>query len=190
MNRIPPLKYQSTQAARLWRQGQVDGFSLIEILVVLAILSVFSGLAIDSGLQSLQRDRVNSVVVALAGWLETVRASAATGNKCEVLISTGLKRSGDTLASLNTATSSSGCQSDPLNMPLDSSNRAYTLASNATTLIYTKRGTLATQGSSDIVISVTPSDGGNARCINIAGLPGFISIGKYSGGTCQKDGVF
>ena len=51
-----------------------SGFSLTEVMVVVAILSVLSGLVIDGGIRDWRREQVNAVVVELAGWLDLCAA--------------------------------------------------------------------------------------------------------------------
>lgn len=173
-----------------YQQKRNSGFSLVEILVVVSILSIFAGIAIDTGLQSLKRERINSVVVPLAGWLETVRASAASGNNCVVTISTGTLTSGSTLAALDSSLSSSSCHNITLKMPEDSSNSSFAIATSTPTLSYTKRGTLSTISDLGVLITVTPADGSSPRCISITGLPGFLALGRYIGGNCLIDSRF
>lgn len=172
------------------QQKRDSGFSLAEILVVVSIISIFAGLAIDTGLQSLRRERINSVVIPLAGWLETVRASAALGNNCVVTISTGTLTSGSTLAALDSSLSSSSCHNISLKMPQDSSNSSYTIDTTTPTLTYTKRGTLSSISGAGVLITVTPADGSSSRCISITGLPGFLALGRYAGGNCLIDSRF
>jgi prepilin-type N-terminal cleavage/methylation domain-containing protein len=65
------------------------GFSLTEVLVVVAILDVLSGLVIDAGIRDWRREQVNAVVVELAGWLESVRRAALKGSSCQVTLFDG-----------------------------------------------------------------------------------------------------
>lgn len=66
----------------------IPGFSLTEVMVVVAILSVLSGLVIDAGIRDSRREQVNAVVVELAGWLESVRRAALKGSSCQVTLTT------------------------------------------------------------------------------------------------------
>ena len=74
------------------------GISLTEVLVVVAILGVLSGLVIDAGIRDWRREQVNAVVVELAGWLESVRRAALKGSSCQVTLFDGTLAAGAVLA--------------------------------------------------------------------------------------------
>ena len=59
---------------------QNAAFTIIEILVVIAILAVISSLAFASGSRSLERSKIDAVAIELAGWLTAVHANNDNDN--------------------------------------------------------------------------------------------------------------
>lgn len=68
------------------RRGDQDGFSFVELIVVVVILGVAVSLAIPSFLSVLRRERVNAIALEAAGWLEEARSQSAREVNREVLV--------------------------------------------------------------------------------------------------------
>lgn len=109
--RLPGSRAHTRQRPRDLRRRrlQAGGFSLMELMVVVAIIGMINGLTIAFSSNDWQRERVNAAALGLVGWLEEVRASAlretsdnpAAGG-CVVSISTlSNAASGDVLASVS-----------------------------------------------------------------------------------------
>lgn len=65
------------------------GFSLVEVIIVTAIVGVLAGLVVSTGWASLRRSRVDAIALEMAGWLNGIHANttSATSNvnvACEV----------------------------------------------------------------------------------------------------------
>jgi prepilin-type N-terminal cleavage/methylation domain-containing protein len=162
------------------------GFTLIEVLIVVVTIGILSALAIDSGLRELRRERVNGLVINLAGWIETVRRSALRGTSCTATITTGNLTAGSNLASAD----SIGCPKvAPLTVDENSTGMSFNVVSSATTVTFTPRGTRYPSGS-DVTIIVSLNPVGPYRCILIKGLLGVIGLGKSDGTTCTPDQRF
>ena len=56
-----------------------SAFTTIEILVVVGILAILSGIAIASGSRSLERSKIDAVAIELAGWLTAIHAKDSSG---------------------------------------------------------------------------------------------------------------
>lgn len=70
------------------------GFSLVEAVVIVAIVGIVAAIAVPSFFFVLRRERVNAVALELAGWLEQVRsassemvASSSSDGGCSITIS-------------------------------------------------------------------------------------------------------
>ena len=174
------------------------GFSLTEVMVVVAILSVLSGLVIDAGIRDWRREQVNAVVVELAGWLETVRRAALKGSSCEVTLTTGDKlAAGAELAKgedvgatdANASPILNNCRSlQSLVIPSLNDNQHYKVTTNMNTFVFTPAGTLypAPQPSAPIVIQVSLADRQDPqRCVQLEGLLGVIHVGRLNDGHCD-----
>lgn len=159
----------------------VRGYSLVEVLLVVVILGILAGLMIDAGIRDLRRERVNTVVVELAGWLETVRRDAQRGKSCPVTIQGGSVAGGAVLAS-------SPCRGNHTITP----NQPFTVSSTSSSFTFTPAGTLFPAPETPVVIGVRLADGGEpARCVQLEGLLGLISVGRSSGtGSCDTTSRF
>lgn len=92
---------------------QLAGFTLVEQLVIVAVIGILSSMAVPSFLFALRRERVNAVAFETAGWLEEIRSIAArevnpdpNAGGCAIVIAAAQPsaRSGDVIAGI------SGCQ--------------------------------------------------------------------------------
>ena len=50
-------------------------FTLLELMIALSLLAVVAGLALDAGDKSLERARIDSVAIDMAGWLIAMHAN-------------------------------------------------------------------------------------------------------------------
>ena len=180
-----------------------SGFSLTELMVVVAILGVLSGLVIDAGIRDWRREQVNAVVVELAGWLESVRRAALKGSSCQVrLISTNVTlAAGDQMAQgedVGTADADSeaaaspipnNCRSSqPFVIPSIGAVQRFQIRATEGNFVFTPAGTLYPAPVAPIVIQVALADGQDPqRCVQLEGLMGVIQVGRVSAGNCVTD---
>jgi len=151
------------------------GFSLTEVLVVVAILDVLSGLVIDAGIRDWRREQVNAVVVELAGWLESVRRAALKGSSCQVTLFDGTLAAGAVLAQgadVGTTDADAAAATSPIANNCRSSQR-FQVVTTAGSFVFTPAGTLfpAPAANAPIVIQVSLADGQDPqRCVQLGRL--------------------
>lgn len=167
------------------------GFTLVELMVVIAIIGTLLTIGVDTATRDRQREQVNAVTVALAGWLEQVRRSSLRGTGCTATINANAT-AGSTIASaavtpgtttaIDTSIASGTClQNQPLTMEdIDTVARNSNFTLTATTIAFTPRGTVANnQGTTtNLIVKLEPT--GPSRCISIKGLLGILTISKES----------
>jgi type II secretory pathway pseudopilin PulG len=174
---------------RLLRKG---GTTIVEVIVTVAILGILSSVVIHVGWREWRREQVNSVVLELASWLQTVRRGALKGNSCQVTIRPAeFMGAGGELASIN------NCGTvQPLRLSSLSgigANRHFKVAVQGRidtpfTFTFTPAGTIFVADVDDplIVISVTLGD--ISRCVQLDGLLGALDLGVASGSGCAVGG--
>ena len=71
--------------------GSPDGFSLTQLSITVAIISVLSGITISNSLTSWHDAQAAELALQLAGWLEQIsRAPEANGATCTVNFTSGI----------------------------------------------------------------------------------------------------
>ncbi len=179
------------------------GFTLIELVVVAAVVGILSVVGIHASGNEWRRERVNAVATELAGWLETVRRTSRKGNACQVSISGGNLTGGATLATASellsnaanaNPTIANNCLTgQPLQISGSLGNSTYVIAPGGTTSFkFTPRGTVNaaaanTQLANPLVIEISlAGTSGPKRCVRISEGLGLISVGanNSNAGTC------
>lgn len=174
------------------RRFQPVGFTLMELMVVVAIIGIINGLTIAFSSNEWQRERVNAAALALAGWLEEVRASAlretsdnpAAGG-CVVSVSTlSNAAAGDVLASVSPASCASTVS---LVLPgvINGSDRYDAATSNASTITFTPRGSVTS--STDAVVKIFLRGSRQLRCVRVSAILGLVRVGSNTAATSSAD---
>ena len=106
------------------------GFSLVEVIIVTAIVGVLAGLVVSTGWASLRRSRVDAIALEMAGWLNGIHANttSATTNvnvACEVTFAGSATypnasefKAGSTVFTLSNGSSSTDCSPTALSFKI------------------------------------------------------------------------
>ena len=62
-----------------------NGFTLLELIIAIAIITLISAVSFDASSRSLNRSKVNAVAIELAAWFQTIRTSGVDTAFCSVI---------------------------------------------------------------------------------------------------------
>lgn len=155
-----------------------DGFTMPELMVVIIIVGILSGIAIPTYLRNWEDERLNSAAKYTLSWLDDLRRSAIQNSTvCRASIDTS-------------ATSLSGiCDDKPTaqrvldiqqQIPNASGLTLSLIGTTPATWVFTPRGTTTTDG--ELRLALTSSDHG--RCITLMKPLGLLRSGKLRSGLC------
>ncbi|MFN5119710.1 MAG: GspH/FimT family pseudopilin [Cyanobacteriota bacterium] len=164
-----------------------SGFTLVELLITVAVLGVFGAIVIGFSGNEWRRDRINTVAIELAGWLEEIRSNSLRETNitpslggCEVTFTAISAASGSTQLASVTPTR---CAANPLfRVTSLVGNATYSSASsNGTQIIFTPRGTAMNTAPIELRLRI---DGHTfLRCVQVSENLGLIRIGRNDNAT-------
>jgi prepilin-type N-terminal cleavage/methylation domain-containing protein len=164
------------------------GFSIVELLVVVAIISILAGLSIPAFLSVLRRERANAVVLSLYGWLNEIRqvATRVEGEGCQIQFQTGTFAVGQVMAQVSNSSCASLVPAATfVNDGTFSQQRSVQLRSSSPSIAYTPR-TLTTN-SSDLALTLVVGGDPPVRCLRISAVSGAIEVGKNGSSSVSAD---
>jgi prepilin-type N-terminal cleavage/methylation domain-containing protein len=173
---VVPLKYQLKRT----------GFTLLELLVVVAILGVIGGLGLPAMINNYKKAQVNDLTTGLAGWLQEVRNAALKGSACtvEIKTETGAITGGDTVAEILEPPETCATPNNPYLLPESARGANYIITANINSFSFTQRASKYPR--EDVLITIAMADNGPARCIQLRGLFGHMEMGNVSSsGNCE-----
>lgn len=181
------------------------GFTLAELMVTVAIIGILSSIALVFTGNEWRRERINTVAIELAGWLEEVRAASLretnavqSNGGCVVRLGspgspgTALNHvpAGTVLASVDPTLCRAPNPSFTISGFASTPDR-YSATFSSPTATFTPRG--STTSTSDITIHLSLDGSVPLRCVQISSIVGMIRIGGDNAatgvdGTCTYPG--
>lgn len=173
-----------------------SGFSLTELVVIVALISLLTGLALGSQSKRVQNERLKTGTQSLAAWLDGVRVLAIQRSEtCAIRVSAADR----TLSLQPYGIQTSACPSErpsfDLQQASESTNIILCAAAqgpaaaapicNASTgslqILFTPKGTSPTNALLQTHLNGTDQN----RCIQLVAPLGLLRIGKVIGGSCN-----
>lgn len=176
------------------------GISLPEILIAVVILGIFASISLPSFFRLLQRERLQSVALETAGWLESVRnvaanqvSGSANAGGCQVTFYQGTLSANSMLAIVDSECSASLPTSE-LRIPIgvqQESVQVSVASPSDRIVIFTPRGlwiNSAGEPGPTFELSLALSDsGGLLRCVRLSPALGAVEIGRPDNSTlCNR----
>jgi len=169
-------------------QAQEDAFTLIEVLIVAAVLSILSLVALRSMLVFSEQRKLRTAAVELSGYLQVARNVANAGNApCTIALTSSI---GGTFAPDSSVTNNA-CKPGNIPPAVRLGGFAGSRDLQATTLpgggsfplTFTPEGTVQ-QGATVVISSANVPNG--AWCVDVLAPLATIRLGwQQSGGTCN-----
>jgi prepilin-type N-terminal cleavage/methylation domain-containing protein len=173
-----------------------QGFTLTELMVVVAVIGILSGMVIVASGNEWRRQRVNTVAQSLASWLSQVRSASQrrTGSGCLVqFAATGNYSTGATIAEIVPGSACIGTIPEA-QVKITGFGATDTFAFNRSTaqLQFTPKG--MSTNTADVILGITLQGSAPQRCVRISPLVAMIRMGRNNTstlptGTCTYSDV-
>lgn len=173
--------------------SSANAYTIIELLVVVAILGILSSIAITYSAFEIQRARINSIQLSLAGWLQSIQR-AALEKKSTTISSAGCSVSfndltNQTNGAIIASVTPVSCSPTPdliINVP-SLGNELVSSSSSLASITFTPRGSTIypsqTSQASFLEYRLRTSGSTRLRCVRVSDLIGVIEIGSRSSST-------
>ena len=163
-------------------QTQTQGFTLVELILVVSIIGLFSGIALPNFLSNWEDERLNATTKTVVAWLDDLRRKAiqnsvpcrATWDLANTTLSAQCDHETSTSSTLNLRAEISNSENLAVNLR----------AGDPTVWIFTPRGTSTTDAQATLTLTGSNSDPG--RCLRLSAPLGLIRAAKRtSAGQCD-----
>ena len=168
---------------------QRKAFTLIELVVTVAVLGIVTSLVITSSQVFLRRDQANAAAAELAGWLDGISGRAGAFGPCTVQFTTANNLAPQaTFASLTA--SDARCTPDTnLALPTTNGNRTFNTAvaytpNTATSLVFTNRAGVVANGV-EAIVKISVNGQLPLRCVRISFATISLGVNNATGDVTQ-----
>ena len=163
-----------------------NGYSLVEVITVAAIIGIIGGVTIASFYSNYEREKIRSANRILSSWLDDQRRKAIQNSApCEITISIS-----DATAESNCG---SGIATEDINLRSEINEDDLRLenivpgSSSTITWYFTPRGT--TTSAVELRLSLDDSDA-REQCLSLSALLGLIRQGSLISGACNYTTIY
>lgn len=171
-----------------------NGFTLLEVIIAIAIITLISAVSFDASSRSLNRSRVNALAIELAAWMQTIRTSGVDTAYCSVIFNpdqvTLAQAPARAAASLVFSRGNrvysvepAGCSGQPdFRVPDSVGGNTFTIWSNPL-FQFTQRGNVIQTASNSVVrndVRILMRGTGLLRCVRTFDAIGLFRIGSNS----------
>ena len=188
------------------------GFSLVEVIMVTAIIAVLAGLVVSTGWASLRRARVDAIALEMAGWLNGIHANttSATSNvnvACEVTFAGSATypnasefKAGSTVFTVSNGSNSTDCSPTALSFKIPANAIGVYEIASPSPIKFNLRGNVLVGSASNANQNNMSGSSGSVqdikiymqgqkllRCVRINYLLGTASIGANSNASAVKE---
>ena len=166
-------------------KGASQGFTMVELLIVLVILAILSAVALPNLRSGMRREQLAATSLGIISWLERTRNQAVKEmESCQITI----EATDASEASLAIASDSPGCTeietfkvADQENTPTDVSLELTDDSDSE--FSFSPRGSV----NSDQEIELTMKGSPTTRCIKVTAPVGLVRSGIKRDGTCSYE---
>ena len=167
------------QLPRQGRHRPRGGFTLTELMAIVVIIGILSGITISQSRNRWRDAQVSDLALQLAGWLEQIsRSPESSGGSCTVTFTGGITggitlNNGSQLASVSPAS----CSPEPsFTVPTRFGNQQISAGASAASVVFTPR--IAITSSTDIQVRLALLNQAPVRCVRLSAVLGLIRLGR------------
>ena len=155
------------------------GFTLTELMLVVVLIGVVGGVAVNLMPSIWRRDRLTATAVELQGWLEEIaRVPERSGSSCLVTVQTGSRAVGSALATV----SPSSCSPQPtLLVPASLGQGPLQVQATPSSWSFTPRG--AVDLGAPLQIRLVLGGQPPLRCLQVGAALGLLQLGGAESST-------
>ena len=162
-----------------------NGFTILELMVVLVIMAILSSMALPNLRSSMRREQLTTTSIGIINWLERTRNQAVKNMEtCQLLITADDAKD----ASLTITSDSPGCSELPTFNVAEQDNTPSEISlalsdSSDSEFSFSPRGSVNRDQEMELSMEESPT----TRCIKVVAPVGLVRSGIKRDGACSYD---